>query len=417
MKTVLLYLLGLLFLLLSISCGDGDKDDDPGKGEEEFVLQEFDPKAVSKSNPMKLYVHYMPWFETKESNQGSWGQHWTMGNKNPDNIDSNGKREIAAHYYPLIGPYASGDPHVIEYHLLLIKYAGIDGLLIDWYGVRDLWDYPANKRNTEALVKALDKVGLGFAIVYEDQTLREGLDANGKVSQAKADMQYLETNFFGKSNYIRVDGKPLLLVFGPQELKTPAEWTSVFSILKTKPTFLTLYAHSGASNNATDKNAAGEYIWVDATSMEKKYASKNSFDVFIGGAYPGFNAFYDEGGWGSDPLSPINHESGALFKRLLDMAKTENMDYLQLITWNDFGEGTMIEPTQEFGYTFLTGLQQFAGIPYNEANLKGIHTLYELRKKSGTDQLTKDKISQVFYYLVSLQTDKATQLINSLTNE
>ena len=40
----------------------------------------------------------------------------------------------AAHYYPKIGPYASNDPDVLEYHFLLMKAAGVTGIILDWYG-------------------------------------------------------------------------------------------------------------------------------------------------------------------------------------------------------------------------------------------------------------------------------------------
>lgn len=407
--------LSILVLLCCTGCGGSASTDDP-KLEPPFQLQPYDPVAVKKSNPMKLWVHYMPWFETPATNNGSWGQHWTMATRRPDVIGSNGQREIAAHYYPLIGPYASSDPDVIEYHLLLMKYAGIDGLLIDWYGTRALWDYPANKRNTEALVNALDKVGLQFAIVYEDQTLREGLSAFDKVSQAKADMQYLEANFFIRESYIRIDGHPLLLTFGPQEIKIPADWASVFNTLKTKPLFMPLYAHSSAVNNATYTNAEGEFLWVDATAMATKYNRKKDFPYFIGGAYPGFHDYYKEGGWGDSPLYRIDHQQGTLFRQLLDMSRTEEMQYLQLITWNDFGEGTMIEPTEEFGFTFLTALQTFAGTTYTQAILADIHRLYQLRKQYAGQVERQRQIDQAYYYLVSLQTAKATELIDSLTH-
>ena len=52
-----------------------------------------------------------------------------VNNRNPNIVDATGKRQIASHYYPKIGPYASSDPDVIEYHLLLMKYAGVDGVL------------------------------------------------------------------------------------------------------------------------------------------------------------------------------------------------------------------------------------------------------------------------------------------------
>ena len=45
-----------------------------------------------------------------------------------------GRATLASHYHPIIGPYDSGDPDVLEYHALLMKLAGIDGVVIDWYG-------------------------------------------------------------------------------------------------------------------------------------------------------------------------------------------------------------------------------------------------------------------------------------------
>lgn len=55
------------------------------------------PVAVSKTNPMKVYAHYMPWFVTPETSEdGSWGGHWTMDNQNPDIVEANDKRQIAS---------------------------------------------------------------------------------------------------------------------------------------------------------------------------------------------------------------------------------------------------------------------------------------------------------------------------------
>jgi hypothetical protein len=101
----------------------------------------FEPIKPNKTNSTKVFVHYMPWFENKETNNGIWGMHWTMNNCNPDLIDSSGNYTIASFYHPLIDPYASSDKDVIEYHLLLMKYAGIDGVMIDWYGSYDLNDF------------------------------------------------------------------------------------------------------------------------------------------------------------------------------------------------------------------------------------------------------------------------------------
>lgn len=122
---------------------------------------------------VKIWAHVMPWFETRStSDDGSWGIHWTMATKNPDNfVDGSGRRDIAAHYYPQDDVYGSGDMATVERQLNQMKYAGIDGILLDWPGTVQAWDYPKNLRNCEALISALERFGLEFAIVYEDHNI------------------------------------------------------------------------------------------------------------------------------------------------------------------------------------------------------------------------------------------------------
>ena len=172
----------------------------------------FAAKPVLKSNTKKIFVHVMPWFETKATNNGQWGIHWKMNTQNPDIVDANGKRQIASHYYPLIGPYASGDTAVIEYQLLLMKLSGIDGVFIDWPGAQNKYDYPLLGKKYTKIVSLLGRVGFNYAIVYEDQNLVQTTD---KAGQSQADMTYLQTNFFVQSNYEKINGKPWLLVFWP----------------------------------------------------------------------------------------------------------------------------------------------------------------------------------------------------------
>jgi hypothetical protein len=371
-----------------------------------FTLTPLDAKPVVKTNAIKLYVHYMAWFETPETNNGQWGWHWKMTNKNPDNI-VNGKREIASWHYPLIEPYASSDPDVLEYHLLLMKYAGIDGVLVDWYGLQPTNDLPQIAKNTDALFKAIEKTGLEFAVVYEDRFL-EGSNA-GKINQAKTDLLFLQNNYFSKNYYTKVKGKPLLLIFGPAVLQDKSDWESVFAAFTEKPSFYTLNDHFHTASST----ATGEYMWVNAKTPEEHYMRVNDVPDFIGGAYPGFRDYYAEGG-GGNHLFNIDYENGNTFKSLLNLGKTKGMDCLQLITWNDFGEGTMIEPTVEFGYGFLTANQQFTGVAYTEHELKSIKRLYDLRKGFAGKRETNRKLDQAFYYFVSLQPEKATEIMNEI---
>lgn len=398
------FLLGI-YLILASSCNDIDEP-------EKFVVRKYDPVNVIKSNSMQVYVHYMPWFETPQSS-GKWGAHWTMSTKNPEITDNNGKREIASHYYPLIGPYASGDADLIEYHLLLMKYSGIDGVLFDWYGSSDINDYASIRENTEAFTGISGSVGLKFGIVYEDRTITAALqqdNSKNRIDLAKTDMEYIQENYFSEMDYIQIQRKPLLLVFGPEEFHKPEEWSEVMSVFD-EVCFLILNGKS----QETAPYSTGEYIWVDNSSLENKYNTKNNFEIFFGGAYPGFDDFYYEGGWGYGFDWKIFHDNGNTFKVNLDKAKNSGVDYVQLITWNDFGEGTMIEPTQEFGFTMLKNLQSFTGVTFTEDIFDNILLQYTLRKKFAANSDVQMKLDQSFYYFVSLQTDKAKEIIENVS--
>ncbi len=401
----------LSFLLSSCS-----KSDNPSNEQKITVL---DPVAIQKTNSMKVFVHYMVWFETKEtSSNGKWGWHWTMTAEDPDVTDGTGKRQIASFFYPSIGPYASGDKFVIEYHLLLMKYAGIDGVIMDWYGSYDVNDYAGIRKNAEAVVNMTGKTGLQFAVCYEDQTLdpvvKQGA-ASSYISGAQDDMKYLQDNFFKNPNYISINSTPLLLTFGPITTTDVNSWTQAFSGLSPKPCFLTLWDHSGAAGS----NAKGEFAWVyqNNTALDNFYTNRVPvLNLAMGSAYPGFQDFYAQGGGGASLGWTIDYKNGVTLDETLQKAKNANMNYVQLVTWNDFGEGTMIEPTNEFGYKHLETVKNFSGVGGYANAFESISKQYELRVKYKNNSSAQESLDQSFYYFVALQQDKAVHVLDSLQN-
>ncbi|MEI9935164.1 MAG: hypothetical protein WDM71_10025 [Ferruginibacter sp.] len=194
----------------------------------------------------------MPWFfapqnpvtgtnySTNVNASGSWGQHWTNVNSNSANpntfatvTDYTGTsvqtRNICAHYHPLIGPYDEEDPYVLEYHLLLMKLSGIDGVMIDWYGLggNGAGDAGANQLNTAALISKMGTFGLKYGLVMEDAAW----------TNANANGDFAVKNYFTDKNYIKLrdlrgsgttyPSAPLVAVFGPQQFKSPGNWSSI----------------------------------------------------------------------------------------------------------------------------------------------------------------------------------------------
>lgn len=395
----------ILFIILC-SCSNKNEPHDP------FVLEKFTSQALIKTNPMKVYVHYMPWFFSKDYD-GQWGSHWTMSNANPDDTVA-GKASIASHFYPEIGPYSSNDPDVLEYHFLLMKYSGIDGVLIDWYGTQQIYDYPQLLEASNNARNHFSEIGLDYAVVYEDRTLQSiaSNDSSLQRQLAAADIQYLKTEYFNDFNYIDINSSPLLPVFGPIVIESPSVWTRIFDDVSINPTFLTLWGEGGDAGIETN----GEFAWIwnggsNHFQLVSSFYNNSSISLKLGIAYPGFKDFYQEGGWGNGLGWEIDPDNGATLESLLDLAFQKNLSHLQIATWNDFGEGTAIEPALEYGTSYLESIQSFTGVNVGKTELALIKDLYDKRKRFKNEPLLQLKLDQVYYYLISLQVAEAQDLL------
>ena len=89
------------------------------------------------------------------------------------------------------------------------------------------------------------------------------------------------------------------------------------------------------------------------------------------------------------------------------------MDFLQLATFNDYGEGTMFEPTVETGFKYLKQIQEFTGVSYDEDELQLIFRLYLARKKYSGDAPIDAILDQVSTLLTELEVDEAAALLDS----
>jgi hypothetical protein len=388
--------------------------------------------AASKA----VMVYYMPWFTAKPYSS-NWGWHWTMDHFNPDAVSASGERQIASWYYPLIGPYDSSDPAVLEYHVLLMKLAGVDGVIVDWYGSANFLDYGINNQTTLKLFQFTRKAGLKFSICYEDQTIRHMIDGNylaagDAISHARQEMLYLKTNFFSDASYLRLKGKPVLLNFGPQYFMMSTNWEDIFSVLAAtnQPAFFSednrLPVSTGAFSwppmwmsqvPGTGGVLSGAALKSYLADFDQK---AGTWPAFISSAFPRFHDIYQRAGvrnyWGY-----LGDRHGDTLRETLSRGMTNSSSIVQVVTWNDFGEGSMVEPTQEYGYRDLGIIQDFrrqyleSGFPRNTNDLTMALRLYNLRRKYLTDNIVSAELDRIFTNIVSGKLDVANLQLNQLT--
>ena len=70
----------------------------------------------------------------------------------------------------------------------------------------------------------------------------------------------------------------------------------------------------------------------------------------------------------------------------------------------------MMEPTVEFGFSFLNELQKFTGSPYTTKELKLIHKYYLLRTKYKST-VTDAQAKEIYAFLIAWKVAEAEKLI------
>ena len=107
--------------------------------------------------------------------------------------------------------------------------------------------------------------------------------------------------------------------------------------------------------------AAGAFDWpvpqVGTKAQDAFYKEAKSWPAAMAVAFPRFHDIYEQAkvhkSWGT-----IDDNGGKTFTATLETAFKSGLPLIQISTWNDWGEGTVIEPSIEFGYRDLEVVQR-----------------------------------------------------------
>lgn len=338
-----------------------------------------------------VLAHYLTWFKTPAFS-GQW-QHWNWDPDNdggqdehdhiPDRLRADGLPDLAGAHRPLIGPYDSRDPDVVEYQLSTAWAAGVDGFVADWYGPHD------EKGIDEALDLVFETVerwrqmyGFRFflAIAYEEQILSQIDGEQAREEAIASHLRHALDHYAVQDSFLRYQGVPLIFFFemwtdGTPGLLQPDQLARVQSGL---PAFHLLYM--GAEQDFLDV-AAGFYSWVGGTNddpadwgadyvdwvygeMDNR-TREHDLQINVGSVWAGFDDSM-VWGWGNTPRS-VDRQDGAVYAEtwasaLLDRHNRdrESPSWVQIVTWNDWNEGSEIEPSVEYGRNYLEATQHYA---------------------------------------------------------
>jgi hypothetical protein len=240
--------------------------------------------------------------------------------------------------------YSSTDPTQVKRQIDDMVSRGIDGVIVDWYGPNNYEDLAAQVVMHEAEKHA----GFSFAIMIDVGAIARNPCSGCSPQEALIRLlQYVEHHYFTSPAYMNIGGQPLVTEFNIDN-GYAIDWKAVNAALATPPRFL-FQDGPGFSHAMSD----GSYSWVmpEMSNQGFGYLS-NFYDTSlgyenletVGSAYKGFND--SMAGWGSGRM--MDQHCGQTWLQTFSQVNQvysagRQLPYLQLVTWNDYEEGTEIE--------------------------------------------------------------------------
>jgi hypothetical protein len=179
------------------------------------------------------------------------------------------------------------------------------------------------------------------------------------VAQGQKDLTWLTDNWFSDDAYVKIKDRPVLLVFGPQYFNKN-QWDKMVTGLNPRPL---LY---GLPHLVQQTGMAGAYGWPPVTVeiipdvwrkyLQSLHSRDGAPESVISVTFPGFHDIYKQAQL-HDSYGSIDHRDGKTFAETFDLAQESDSPIIQIATWNDYGEGTVIEPTKASGYRYLEHIQ------------------------------------------------------------
>jgi hypothetical protein len=297
--------------------------------------------------PREVLAFYYTWYGRPERH-GHW-VHW--GGENP------AKHDIPeSTHYPAQGAYDSHDPATIDGHIELAQAHGLTGFIATWWG-QGTYD---DRAFATLLARAGQK---GFKVtVYWETAPGEGA---AQIDHAVADLLFVLQRYGAAEAFLKVDGKPVVFVYGRVMDQVPlASWPAIIQRVRQQygrdflliadgynEAYARLFDGVHTYNicgwvqrkSADELRQASGAAFADAVRLARSHGRISCVTVIPG---------YDDTKIRKPGLKAERH-GGQTYRVLWEEAQKADPDWVLITSWNEWHEGSEIEPSWEDGDQYV----------------------------------------------------------------
>jgi hypothetical protein len=305
--------------------------------------------------PRKVLAFYYPWYGNPDVKGGSgrWS-HWSR-------VDETERQIGSSTNYPTLGPYDSHDPKLIAQHCQWAKQAGIDALIVSWWGKNSFCD-----QAMERILDGCREAGLQATIYYETVPGPRNAEA------AANDVLEVLSRYAEHPAWLCVESKPVVFVYGRAlgEIGLGGWLEAISEVNRRYPRKAVFFGDQLSRSAARvfdgihTYNTAGSLRGKQPTEARQWSAETYPAWVQSADAFRRISTLTVIPGYDDTKIRKpglrVERYDGALYRVQWEQAIEADPHWVLITSWNEWHEGSEIEPSHEDGDKYLKMTSELA---------------------------------------------------------
>jgi glycoprotein endo-alpha-1,2-mannosidase len=283
--------------------------------------------------------------------------------------------DIAAAQHPTLNTsgiclFDSCDPQAIKYHISLAADAGINTFICTWWGINSYVDYTFRQvLNQTAMYNALHPEHAMQQTIYFE-TVQNGFNKSKPFGfdNLYNNLTFIIQNYGNHPAFLRIGDRPVIFIYATTSTQTPENWSRIVDKLHCNGMNPFLIVDVGVDDVRSDfipifdgfhtYNPLGLYTSEPQNALRQfeklVLSSRSNGKLACATVLPGYDDTQVRHG---TPV--LKRNSGVTYRDSWNVAIKSRADWVLICTFNEWHEGTNIEPSVENSTYYMAATKNF----------------------------------------------------------